>query len=617
MPTHSIRCHSTRTRGCLAVCLAAALALACDDSVTGAAPLDAAPGVDASPPRVDMEPPGVGPDRGPSPDAEIDHRRPRATRVIELRPAAPKLDLIWLVDDSSSMCGEQIVVPGEIAAFGEALVDAAPTVDLVTAVVSTDLDSGRGLDGRFIAAPAPAIPTPGCIDLRDGLPHVPRTDVCEGRVASGRMRPLMATHPTAEDPRLGHVDEGCEDLECERRWLSFTLECLTTLGVRGDDFAAGLGALQRALSCDGANAEVLGHCCADGAPCRPLIVRPDALRVIMIVADSDDCTTAGEFDRSDPANCTYKAEQLVALDGVIATLAALDEPSAPLRVLSWLAPPVTLDDGTPITWEPVDPARHDPACARAPGGDLPEWRARCCQPDGRCVGPPRPGCSIGPEGATWAPRYAEVAAAFGDDCAADRRGCLSICDQGMGAAMAERVSEWLRPTPRVCLDAVPDCDGGPDCDVAVEARCLVEGDCEVWRPLDAARFELVEAPDCGGGRAIRFEALPATAELRVAYAAELPAGPQHGCGQPERCAAVDPIGVADADDPQAAVGLVGEAWWRCAVPGGACGGGWCVNVDGAMAGCTIECGGADDCPIGACHALAGACDAPGACFCGP
>ena len=102
----------------------------------------------------------------------------------------------------------------------------------------------RVLDfGRFIAAPGIAIPTPGCIDPRNGLPYVPDTDGCEARAAGGRLVALNSWSADGASP--GEVGADCEDLECKREWLRFTANCLTTVSVRGSDFPSGMNRASR------------------------------------------------------------------------------------------------------------------------------------------------------------------------------------------------------------------------------------------------------------------------------------------------------------------------------------------------------------------------------------
>ena len=517
------------------------------------------------------------------------------------------LDLLWLVDDSRSMCAEQVILPDEIDAFAHALLDALPALDLTVTAISTDMDPGRGLLGRFIARPAPALPTPGCIDLRTGLPYVPPTDACEARAVAGRL-PTIATFGPE-----GSIGQGCEDGACYREALRFTMACMTTLGVRGDDFAAGLAALDAALACDGPNADLLGHCGGDATR----FFRPGVARAVVIIADEDDCSTPEGFVHDDPARCAYEADALLPVDHFAAPLRALAA-DAPLRVFPWIAPPTP----RPVTWRPYVESTDGPACdpAQNPRVDFATWAATCCDgPD--CIGPSRPTCTIGPEGATDAPRYRALAAALGDATAP------SICAPDVGASLAARVAAFASPTPaHICLDPPPECQNeGRPCTTASErgdpnlrplrvaGRCHDEHDptarCDDdWRHLPADAFEVINARECGGFAVRTRRPLPPAAELRIEYPARLPAGgPGDGdCTLPAACKATTPGGGR---------GYHIDAGWRCAVNGGGCGTGWCI-APGGEPHCTIECTSTDDCAIGRCDPLGLApCQSGAPCFC--
>lgn len=594
-PARAIACLLTLTTLGLVGCdETAALAPTPDGSLTadGDAP-------DTAPPE----------DGGAPPDLAFEAAPPLAIRTLVAQPEPVRLDLLWVVDDSSSMCAEQVVVPDEIDAFAFALLDALPALDLALTTISTDMTAERGLEGRFVARPAPSLPTPGCIDLRNGLPYVPATDVCEARALAGRL-PAIARYGVD-----GDIGSGCPDGDdaCYREQLRFTLDCMTTLGVRGDDFAAGLAALDTATACDGPNADILGTCgVAD-----PAFFRPGAARAIMIVADEDDCSPSGDFPRDDPADCAYRADLLADPLALADRLGARGD--TPLAVFPWIGPATP----APVTWRPYvessDGAACDPETRR--DADHATWAADCCR-DGVCVGPPRPTCTIGREGATAAPRYAAFAAALGDPATP------SLCAEGVGASLAEQVAAFAAPLPaEVCLDPLPTCRVADrpcatdleradpsNYPVRVAARCLDRSgpgtDCDdTFRTLPPDTYEVVDSPACGGVAVRTLDPLPAAARLRVQYDAPLPSGePAADCDLPPACA---------ARAPGVGVGYTVEATWACARQGGGCGTAWCVANDGAPY-CTIDCDGPEGCPIGFCQPLGSVpCGNQGPCFCAP
>lgn len=579
--------------------------LGCEDPAASPLdpPADAAP-ADAAAPRTDAEAPTDG---APRPDVDL---APVVLRSLIAHPEPVALDLLWVIDDSSSMCDEQAVVPAEIEAFADALLDHLPALDLVVTAISTDMDPGRGLQGRFIARPAPAIPTPGCIDLRTGLPYVPPTDACEVRAVAGRLPPIARFGPE------GAIGEGCPDGDCYREQLRFTFACMTTLGVRGDDFAAGVAALDAATACDGPNGELLGHCGAETAR----FFRPGVPRAVIVIADEDDCSTPDGFVHDDPARCAYDARQLITVDAVADRLAARAA-DARLQVFPWIAPPTP----HPVRWRPYVVSTDGPECdpEAHPDDDFVTWSARCCDDRGECVGPPRPTCTIARAGATDAPRYRALAAALGDPSGP------AICAPDVGASLAARVAAFAHPEPaEICLDPPPECFvGDRPCQdgiersqpqnraVRVAGRCLDERDptarCEgPWRHLLPDDYEVINSRTCGGFAVRARRPLPPAAELRVEYTARLPAaGPGLGpCAVPAPC---------DQTTPGEGRGYRVDAGWRCAVNGGGCGTGWCITQGGAPH-CTIECTVPRDCAIGACQPLGLApCQGGAPCFCGP
>jgi hypothetical protein len=184
-------------------------------------------------------------------------------RLVEA-PVGPvrALDVLFVVDDSGSMEGEQALLAASMALFGGALA-AAPggPLDLHVAVTSTDLGTapfdndrceGEGVDGRFLVGPAGAACGVDGAFLVDeaGAPGQPR--------------------------RINYPDGR----------LAETLACMTGLGANGCGFEQPLEAARRAL--DETNPEAAAF------------LRPHALLAVFFITDEDDCSAA---DRSlfDPA----------------------------------------------------------------------------------------------------------------------------------------------------------------------------------------------------------------------------------------------------------------------------------------------------------------------------
>lgn len=536
---------------------------------------------------------------GAAPDAS---RQAYAVRVVTLRPAPVELDLLWLIEDASSMCGEQFTVPEAVGAFVDRLLEVSPDLDLAMTTTLTDMDAARGLDGRFVAAPAIAVPTPGCIDPRNGLPYVPPTDECEARAAAGWL-PAIATWGGA--PGRGEAGDECADLDCKRRGLRFKAHCLTTVGVRGSDFPAGVAALRRATACDGPNKALLGHCCDRVAdPDCARFWRPGAARAVVIIADGDDCSAAQAFARDDPGRCAWQAADLEPIPAAVDHLRSLGP--EPLGVFVWSAPPASVADGSSARWRPYapesDPAMCDPRLD--PGADFAAWQAGCCPPDEPCIGPPRSTCTIlAEDGAAATPRYRALALALGSESPD-----ITVCDPTVGPALAEQVAAFAHPRRRLCLGPID----GP---IRFTGRCLDRpalpgSPCdEPWAAQPGLDLR-VDDPTCAG---VAVELPPGTApgaEIRLEFEAPLPGGPPAAaCALPAACAAVES---AQGD------GFAIDYGWRCASPGAGCARGWCVGEPGREPDCTIECRSPDDCAIGRCLPLhpEGCAAAGGGCVCG-
>ncbi len=588
---------ANRSRWAALLCVAAACAGACDDEV-GALGEDAGRADAANPPDDDpaLEPapdPEPGPDLAPAGEAY-------AVRVVTLRPEPVRLDLLWVIEDGSSMCGEQFTVPDAIGPFVDALLDGAPDLDLAMTTVLTDMDPGRGLDGRFVAAPAIAVPTPGCIDPRNGLPYVPPTDQCEARAAGGWL-PAIATWGGAG---RGEAGPDCPDVECKREWLRFNAHCLTTVGVRGSDFPSGIAALRRATACDGPNKALLGHCCDRGLdPDCGRFWRQGAARAVIIVADGDDCSAPADFPRDDPGRCAWQAAALDAIPPTVDHLRSLGP--EPLTVFVWSAPDAVTDDGAAARWRPYvagdDPPECDPAADRR--SDFEAWRLACCPVGEPCIGPPRSTCSIlAEDGAAATPRYRALASALGGE-AVD----VTVCDPMVGPALGARVAAFAQPERRICLGPVV----GP---LRFTGRCLerpalpgaaCDEDWQLYPGIDLR----VDDPGCDG---VALQLPPGTApgaEIRVEYESPMPMGAAAPtCALPVACA---------ERSSERRDGFSVDFAWRCAAPGLGCVGGWCVGQPGIEPGCTIECRAPDDCPIGACRPVhpEGCAAAGGGCVC--
>ena len=202
-------------------------------------------------------------------------------------PPKTKLDFLFVIDNSASMCEEQANLTQNFKAFSNFLFDDLDAAaDYRLAVVSTDLANPADR-GRFLYRPAPPGGSTGCAD----------------------QAPLdTADCPADADPiiRAEEVGLGCAagDRDCQRLDLERQFRCRATLGTNGDAFEKGLEALRLSLSCGGPNGALFAQCCVDGAynpACttapgadEPAFLRPDAVLAVVIISDEDDCSDPAE-----------------------------------------------------------------------------------------------------------------------------------------------------------------------------------------------------------------------------------------------------------------------------------------------------------------------------------
>ncbi|GEM_PF-1555534 len=223
-------------------------------------------------------------------------------------PAKTKIDFLFVIDTSSSMCQEQENLSQNFSAFSDFLFnELGASADYRLAVTNMDTDEGKAR-GRFLVNPAPFAPDINCAGI-DGEQFIPNTEDCQALVDNGSLRAVL------------RADQVGSQQELERLF-----RCMATLGTGGSGVERGLEAMRLALSCNGPNADRFGACCipdpADGSgrrkvynpSCSPDIVdfvepeflRPDALLVVIFVSDENDCSSPSEnAEESTRPICKY------------------------------------------------------------------------------------------------------------------------------------------------------------------------------------------------------------------------------------------------------------------------------------------------------------------------
>lgn len=440
-------------------------------------------------------------------------------------PVAPKADFLFVIDNSGSMCEEQDALAHGFASFARALVPPENPLDLRLAVVSTDLyhETDRG---RFLARPAPAEPALNC----EGA--VPDTDGCQALVDSGELTPILAT--TGPDANIS----GAED-------FAFKFRCLSTIGTNGDGFEKGLEALRLALSCDGPNKAAFGDCCTEAGydpkcTAQPAFLRPDAVLVVAILSDEDDCSEppgGPSVDRGNNNNCEWNRDELAPIEDYVKFLRGLKaDPAGQLLVATMVGERAFTSDGYELSYNPPGEG-YDTRCDRNhPDYDAELSRDECC-PRGRCQGTTDFSC-VSTFGAAMAgKRYLQFAEAFGQaglGCPRDSAegDCISLCRDPVsvaGAHFQKRLVESFPTLATFCLEERPACRvNGARCTSTAEradpahytwsARVKCDVGCE-------EDFGPSLDPDtllCPSGVAVRFARhVPPGAQVLVRYAPDV------------------------------------------------------------------------------------------------
>jgi hypothetical protein len=170
------------------------------------------------------------------------------------------VDVLMMIDDSSSMLEMQQKLSAQLPLFVQALQGLPTQPNLHLAVVSSDL-----------GAPGDSASSIGCTTSGDqGQFHAQPEGTC------------TATTLTAGATFISDVDMMPNYTDAN---LSDVLQCIALLGDKGCGFEHQLGSIDRALGADG-----LGSPPASNAG----FLRPNAYLVIFILTNEDDCSAASD-----------------------------------------------------------------------------------------------------------------------------------------------------------------------------------------------------------------------------------------------------------------------------------------------------------------------------------
>ncbi len=327
---------------------------------------------------------------------------------------APKVDVLWVVDDSGSMCEEQQYLRENFDRFVEVLV--RNNFDFQLAVVTTHMLNPLS-SGRFQTVANPLqfqsctfdVDVSGCPTAQDAPPTI----------------------ISSEDPRY-HNPDGSVSIDAIRQDFG----CRATVGYGGDDsgFEMGLEAARQALS----PALLAGH--------NSGFLRDDALLAVYFLSDENDCSMRTPQALGSGSACEWNPEILVPVDDYVSFFAGLKRDAEgqpqPERVI--MAGIIAPDDGLRYR-QGQDP---QPTC-RPPDVFNPDNAA---------------------EGAYSGYRYAEVIESFNNHALAN------ICRPPFERAL-EQMADLIPSALSNCLsNAPPTCQSDSDCSqgAACQARGSVQ-----------------------------------------------------------------------------------------------------------------------------------------------
>ncbi|HEV8323430.1 MAG TPA: hypothetical protein VG389_17570 [Myxococcota bacterium] len=332
---------------------------------------------------------GAGcPERHPPPEAP-DPTCTATDSFIGVEPV--RATILWVIDDSASMCEEQFNLRVNIQSFVESLRAAAPTAMFHMGVVTTDT-LGPGA-GRLRNAPVEVVASPACADPPPPLD-------CTSGLAS---------------PLPKWVDEKTPDLER-------TFACLASAGVSGAEPETPLAAAVLAL----------GPTLANDPTANAGFYIPGSLLVVVFVSDADDCTVCtgdvcGPLPGAGDLDCALgRTAELTPVSDIAAYLEAL--PDGEGGILG--------DNGLLVA----------SVTGLSPQGD--SWGPLVAQVAGGADGL-RPICSVpGQATAAPAPRLEAFTRSFDDHIEAN------VCDSDWAAAFAFR-SAYMGTLSSGCLQLPP------------------------------------------------------------------------------------------------------------------------------------------------------------------
>ncbi len=194
------------------------------------------------------------------------------------RAGANSVDILWVVDNSGSMCEEQEALKQNFDIFVDEL--AKTGADFHLAIITTDMEDPTEA-GRFQNIPDP-VPGPSC-NIAIDVAGCPSPDT------GSEYPPLIMKSEDYQTPT--------GELDTERLKLHFS--CNATAGTKGTGFEMGLEAVKTSLDLNLRQTYNAGF------------LRDDAFLAVFFLTDENDCSDRGRIERNNGNACEWYADQLV------------------------------------------------------------------------------------------------------------------------------------------------------------------------------------------------------------------------------------------------------------------------------------------------------------------
>ena len=224
-----------------------------------------------------------------------------------------QIDMLWVIDNSGSMCEEQDNLTRNIENFVNGLIELES--DFRFAVVTTDMRDTYHM-GRFQNTPA-----------------TEASQVCE-------IQPNTSDCPS-ELPLVIESENYLVDGILNQEALQRDFRCIATVGTEGDGFEKGLMAAKAALSDDLLTTHNAGF------------LREDAYLVIIFLSDENDCSDNYILPRQNGNECEWRRDELVSVGEYAEFFQSLKSDPSKVMVASIVAPDVGIYFDVP---DPVQPS---------------------------------------------------------------------------------------------------------------------------------------------------------------------------------------------------------------------------------------------------------------------